>query len=111
MQAMLKRMGIATEQIDAVEVIIKKADGKILIIKNPDITKMNFQGNSIITMSGNIEEKESLQEERIERVEISDDDINLVVMQTGKSREEAKKALEEEEGDIAKAIMKLKGEI
>ncbi|MFN3528099.1 MAG: nascent polypeptide-associated complex protein [Candidatus Altarchaeaceae archaeon] len=108
MQAMLKKMGIATEEINAVEVTIKKNDGKILIIRNPDVIKMTFQGNSIFTISGNVEELEEIKE-RSEKVEISDEDVELVVMQTGKSKEEARKILEEEEGDIAKAIMRLKG--
>ena len=36
------------------------------------------------------------------------DDVKLVMEQTGKSEKEARKALEETKGDIAEAIMKLK---
>ena len=39
--------------------------------------------------------------------DIPKEDIDLVVEQTGKSAEEAKKALKETKGDIAEAIMKL----
>ena len=39
--------------------------------------------------------------------EIPKEDIDLVVEQTGKSVEEAKKALKETKGDIAEAILKL----
>ena len=39
--------------------------------------------------------------------EINKDDIDLIVEQTGKTTEEAKKALEETNGDIAEAIIKL----
>jgi nascent polypeptide-associated complex subunit alpha len=35
------------------------------------------------------------------------EDIQLVVDQTGKTQEEARQALEETEGDIAEAILKL----
>jgi len=46
--------------------------------------------------------------ERPEEIEISDEDVQLVVEQTGASPEEARKALEETGGDIAAAILKLK---
>ena len=36
-----------------------------------------------------------------------EEDIQLIIDQTGKSKEEALKALEESKGDIAEAIMKL----
>jgi NACalpha-BTF3-like transcription factor len=39
----------------------------------------------------------------------TEEDINLVMQQTGKSYEETKKALEESEGDLAKAILMLQG--
>ena len=39
--------------------------------------------------------------------EIPKEDIDLVVEQTGKTTQEAKKALEETKGDIAEAILKL----
>ena len=39
----------------------------------------------------------------------SDEDVDMVVEKTGKGREEVKAALEKSEGDIAEAIMDLKG--
>ena len=39
--------------------------------------------------------------------EIQKKDIELIMEQTGKNADEAKKALEETNGDIAEAIMKL----
>jgi nascent polypeptide-associated complex subunit alpha len=39
---------------------------------------------------------------------ISEDDVKMVAEQTGASEENARKALEESNGDIAEAIMKLK---
>jgi nascent polypeptide-associated complex subunit alpha len=38
-------------------------------------------------------------------MEIPEEDVRLVADQTGKSMEEAKKALEETGGDLAKAIL------
>jgi len=42
-----------------------------------------------------------------EEIEISEEDIELVIAQTGVSREMAVKALKECEGDLAKAILLL----
>ena len=42
-----------------------------------------------------------------EKAEISDDDIELVASKTGKSKSEAQKVLEETNGDLAEAIMRL----
>jgi nascent polypeptide-associated complex subunit alpha len=39
--------------------------------------------------------------------EINEEDIDLIVEQTGKTIDEAKKALKETKGDIAEAIIKL----
>jgi nascent polypeptide-associated complex subunit alpha len=43
------------------------------------------------------------------KIEISDEDAQLVSAQTGVSIEVAKKALESANGDLAQAIMLLKG--
>ena len=37
----------------------------------------------------------------------SDDDVEMVMQKTNKGEEQVRKALEESEGDIAEAIMKL----
>jgi len=112
-KAMLQRMGIKIEEIEAIEVIIKKKDGKNLRITNPEISKLVMQGNVIFSVSGKIEEftgqeTEALKEGESEKVDITEDDINLVMAQTGCNYDTAKKVLEETNGDIASAILKLK---
>ncbi|HEX9816946.1 MAG TPA: nascent polypeptide-associated complex protein, partial [Candidatus Thermoplasmatota archaeon] len=44
------------------------------------------------------------------RLEIVEDDVKLVAAQSGKKPSEARKALEDSNGDIAEAILKLTGE-
>jgi len=114
-KAMLQRMGIKMEEIEAIEVMIKKRDGKNLRITNPEVSKLVMQGNVLFSVSGKIEEfagqetqTEVLKEKESEKVEITEDDINLVMAQTGCNHDTAKKVLEENEGDIASAILKLK---
>jgi len=98
LQRMMKQMGINTEEINAKRVIIEQ-DDKLIILNNPTVTKIDAKGNiSFQIIAEEIEEKGI----------ISEEDIELVAQQANVSKDEAKKALEETEGDVAEAIMKLK---
>ena len=99
MQAVMKQMGIAQEEIDANRVIIE-TDDKNIIINNPSITKIKMQGQESFQISGEIGEEESDSEN-------SEEDIQTIIEKTGCSEEEAKKALEENNNDLAEAILAL----
>lgn len=100
MRKLMKQLNIKSHDIEAKRVIIELPDGK-LIIKNPKVTAIEMQGQKTYTIIG---------EESIEKQEeIKEDDIKLIQEKTGKSFEEAKKALEEAKGDIALAIKSLLG--
>jgi nascent polypeptide-associated complex subunit alpha len=62
-----------------------------------------MKGERIYQISGG-----RVEEKQLERMRISEEDILLVAQQAGVSLEEARKALEEAEGDLAKAILMLK---
>lgn len=106
MKMMMKRMGVKMDEIDAEEVIIKCAD-KEIVITDPGVAKIVMQGQVSFQITGK-EETREIQEEEVE-LEIDDDDVNMVVEQTGVNEEKARAALEETGGDIAEAIMKIKG--
>ena len=95
MHAMMKKMGIKTEEIRASEVVIKGE--KTLVIKNPQVTMMEVQGQKTFQIVGEISESNKYTEE----------DAKLVMEKTGKTLEEATEALEKVEGDIAEAILLL----
>lgn len=97
MKAMMSKMGIKQEEIDAFRVVIEASDKKI-VIESPQVTKITMQGNESWQISG---------EAREEAVGISGDDVKIVMEKTGKSEKESKKALEKSQGDIAQAIMDL----
>ena len=97
----MKKMGVKQEEINATEVIIKCSD-KELIIKNPQVMKVNMMGQESLQITGDITEKEVSSE-----VEISKDDIETVMTQTGVSEEEAVSAIKKHNGDLAAAIMEL----
>ncbi|MBI2651810.1 nascent polypeptide-associated complex protein [Candidatus Woesearchaeota archaeon] len=102
MQKAMKRLGIRQEEIDATEVIIKAAD-KQIIIKNPQVSKVNMMGQETFQIIGQTEEMPLTSE-----LEISKDDIDMVMQQTGVTEEKAKEAIEKNSGDLAKAIIELK---
>ena len=93
-EKVMKQFGIEAEEIQAQEVIIKGFDRDI-VIKNPKVTKIKAKGEESFQIIGKAEEKVSIREE----------DVELVASKAGISKEEAKKILEEAEGDLAKAIM------
>jgi len=102
MKQAMKKMGIQQVEIDAQQVIIKCED-KDIVINNPSVSKINMGGQETFQIAGQSEEhsKET-------KPEINDEDVKTVVEQTGVSEEQAKKAIEDNEGDLAAAIMSLK---
>ena len=97
MQALMSKMGISQEEIDASRVTIEKSDGEKLVISNPSVTKMNIQGKDIFQIQGDIQSAEP---------EISKEDIKTVMEKTGVSEEKARETLEKTK-DLADAIMEL----
>lgn len=99
MAKLMKQMGIKVEELDAEEVIIRLKD-KELILPSPSVSKIEAQGQINFTISGPVEE----------RPRISEDDLQIIMEKTGVSKEKAKEALENSNGDIAEAIISLQEE-
>lgn len=105
MNQMMKKMGIQQQEIPAIEVIIRTED-KDIIISNPQVSKVNMMGQMTYQIVGEAVEKPR----ESEPVELSEDDINTVVSQTGVSADKARELLEQNDGDIAATIMALQEE-
>lgn len=103
MQKMMKQMGMQTTEIDATEVVIRTSE-KDIIISNPQVSKVKVMGQETFQIAGG----EISEEDRVDETLISDEDIKLVIEQTGATEEDVQEALEEANGDIAQAIMMLK---
>ena len=88
MNQMMKRLGITVKEIENVKKVIIQTDTKEYIFDEADVTMMDAQGQKTYQITGRprIVEKQE---------EIPKRDIDLVVEQTGKGIEEAKKALKE----------------
>ena len=97
-QKMMDRMGIKSEEIKAKKVTIEKEDGQI-VITDPHVTIIDMSGQKSFQIVGKVEE----------RATINDEDVKLVMQKANVSREQAEKALQESNGGIADAIMKLEG--
>jgi len=102
LQQAMKKMGMAQEDIDATEVIIKCPD-KEIIITEPAVAKIKAMGTEQFTVSGNVNERALSSEP-----EINEEDIRTVSEQANVPEEKAKETLEKTSGDIAKAILNLK---
>jgi len=99
MQQMMKQMGMKLDNISASQVIIKTDTGDITI-DEPQVIKTTMQGQVVFQVSGNVKENF-----------FSDEDVKLVMEQSRTTDKDlATKALQETNGDVVKAIIKLKGE-
>jgi len=107
----LKRMRgkMRTTEFDGVEEVIIRFADKEIVIPNPDVSKIVLGGEMYQVVGQGIERPRSRSDEAVApETKFSEADIQLVMSQTGASEEEAKKALEEENGDLAGAIVRLK---
>ena len=100
MAKMMKQMGIKSDDLDASKVTIELKDGSRLVVFDPSVVQIEMQGEKSFQVSGKVHEEQ----------DAGEDDIKRVMEAAGCSREEAMNALRESGGDIAEAIIRLKGE-
>jgi len=101
MKQMMKQLGMDVTPIEGVEeIIVKTTSGNYVFPAGTEIAKMKMQGVVTYQISGDPEFIAAA-------VTVPDEDVALVVEQTGKSPEVARAALIEASGDIAQAILAL----
>ncbi len=100
----MKQLGMQQEEVEASRVIIETPTGNI-IIDNPNVAAVSMMGQDSwqITGDARIEPKDVTPD-------ISKEDIETVVNQTGCSEEDAKQAIKKHEGNLAEAILELSKE-
>ncbi len=98
---MMERMGINMKEMAGVEEVIIRTAEKEIHIRNATVSEVNAQGNRVFQVVGEVEEVAR------ERKTFSDEDILLVQQQANVTRDKAIAALEEAEGEVARAILKL----
>ena len=101
---MMQRMGLNMDAVTDVEQVIIKTSSREITIEEPEVAMLEMQGQKIFQVTGG-----KITEKAAERKPsgVAEEDVRLVADQTGKSLEEARRALEESQGDLAKAILLL----
>ncbi|MGA3191377.1 MAG: nascent polypeptide-associated complex protein [Candidatus Bathyarchaeia archaeon] len=101
---MMQRMGMSMDAVADVEQVVIKTSVKEITIEEPEVAMLEVQGQKIFQVTGG-----KITEKAAERKPsgIAEEDVRLVADQTGKSPDEARRALEESGGDLAKAILLL----
>ncbi len=109
-----KRMQARMRQIelDGVEEVVIKFADKETVIYNPTVVKAFIPGmvesDTFQVVGEGIDRPRGSEDTVDKKITYSESDVELIMSQTGVSKEEAIKALEEENGDLAGAIVKLK---
>lgn len=102
---MMQRMGMNMGEMPDVQEVIFRTNDKEIVVENAQVAVIDMGGQKIFQVTGEISERAL--ESGTSKLNIPEEDAQLVADQTGKSLEEAKRALEESEGDLAKAILLL----
>ena len=103
---MMQRMGLNMGEMPDVQEVIFKTSEKEIVVENPQVAILDLHGQKIFQVTGERVTERVVEKEAVE-ITIPEEDVRLVADQTGRSIEEAKRALEETEGDLAKAILLL----
>ncbi|MCS7109930.1 MAG: nascent polypeptide-associated complex protein [Candidatus Caldarchaeum sp.] len=106
-ERMLKSLGLDIEEIGQADEVVIKLSDRVIVLKGPSVLAVKTGGEKVFQLVGGEVSEEKTAEPAPVYVP-SDDDISLVVAQTGVSEEQAKNALSQSGGDLAKAILLLR---
>lgn len=119
MKAAMKRQGIDMDTLDGVEKVVVLTRDREIVFDRPEVTAITAQGVVTYQVVGSPKERarsavatadEASGEALVEAIasaKYSEEDVELVMGQTGASEEAARGALDATEGEVAEAIMKL----
>lgn len=119
MKAAMKRQGIDMDTLDGVEKVVVLTRDREIVFDRPEVTTITAQGVVTYQVVGSPKERarsaapgaaEASGEALVEAIasaKYSEDDVELVMGQTGASEEAVRAALDATEGEVAEAIMKL----
>lgn len=99
---MMERMGVNVIPIPNVEEVIVRTKEKDIVIKDANVSEVRAKGTRVFQVMG-----EQVEERPREKPKFTEEDVLLVAQQANVSKERAAEALAEENGDLARAILKL----
>ncbi|MGD0818549.1 MAG: nascent polypeptide-associated complex protein [Methanomassiliicoccales archaeon] len=114
MKQAMRKMGISTEELNDVQEIIILTKSKEYVFKEAEVTIMTVQGQKTFQIVGEPEVKPRSANAKPGSTApaesgLPEEDITLVMEQTGASREKAIEALKATDGQPAEAILKIMG--
>ena len=112
---MMKQMGMNMNELSDIKRVILQGDNKEIVIEGPQVTSINVQGTKMYQVAGGREtERKAGTAPAVEAAPVEkaplvlpEEDILLVAQQANVSMDKARAALEESDGDLAQAIIKL----
>ncbi|WP_309491971.1 nascent polypeptide-associated complex protein [Candidatus Hecatella orcuttiae] len=110
LKRMMDRMGMSTQSMPEVKEVIFRTADKELAVQNPSVTVIEVQGQKLFQVVGEGLEERALpsgEPQSAKAFQVPDEDVQLVAQQAGVSLEEARRALEETQGNLAQAILLL----
>ena len=102
---MMQKMGMNMGEMPEVEEVIFRTSSKEIVVENAQVAVIDMGGQKIFQVTGEVSER-ALEGQAAGTI-VAEEDVQLVADQTGKSMEDAKRALESSDGDLAKAILLL----
>ena len=111
---MMQKMGMKVDEVANVSRVIIRTASKDIVIQEPNVTMVTVQGQAMYQIAGGQVTEETpapqVSATTVAPTEATDADVQLVAQQTGKSMDESRSALVAAGGDLAKAILSLKGQ-
>ena len=103
---MLGNLGLDLKELGKADQVIIRFPNREIILEGPNVLEMKVENESIYQIVGGERVEGEMMGEA--KYEPSEEDLALVAAQAGVSEEEARNALIEAGGDLAKAILLLK---
>ena len=122
LQQMMKQLGITVEELDDVQRVVIETPTKDIVFTTPAVSAMKSQGQTTYQVQGEpqVMAKGQAQAKATDAptpAEVgapepkgplfSEDDVAMVMQAAAVNREQARKALEEADGEVATAIVRL----
>jgi len=109
---MMQKMGVKMDELPDVTQVVIRTPSKDIVIDAPTVTMVTLQGQAMYQVAGGEVSESQPQAKETPPVAsaVPEVDVQLVAQQTGKSMDESRKALTEAGGDLARAILILKGQ-
>lgn len=98
----MNKMGMDMNEVSDVQEVIIRTSKKEIIVNKPNVTEMKAKDSTIFMIDAS-----DYEERELEAPKFSDDDIQMVIQQTGVDEAKAISALTDADGNIAQAILHL----